>query len=157
MIERWAARALLLNRQGELLLIKIIDPATRNTFWMTPGGGLDPSESPAEALRRELFEETGLTQFELGPEVWRRDHHFTWGGHAIFQHEGFYLIQLERFEPTFHHLPDEGERTAFCNFRWWPVAEIQASSELFSPHRLGKLLKALLEQGVPAEPLVLGE
>ena len=29
-------------------------------------------EAPADALRREVLEETGLAEFEIGPQVWRR-------------------------------------------------------------------------------------
>ena len=28
--------------------------------WMPPGGHIDPNETPPEACRREVFEETGL-------------------------------------------------------------------------------------------------
>ncbi len=34
--------------------------------WSTVGGGVEPGESPAEAAKREVREETGL-EIELGP------------------------------------------------------------------------------------------
>lgn len=34
-------------------------------LWQLPQGGIDEGEAPEEALKRELFEETGITQFEI--------------------------------------------------------------------------------------------
>lgn len=48
--------AAIFDDQGRILLVR------RNygpQNWTTPGGRLDPSESPLEALRREVAEETG--------------------------------------------------------------------------------------------------
>ena len=33
--------------------------------WETPGGHIEPGESPADAARRELWEETGAAEFEI--------------------------------------------------------------------------------------------
>lgn len=45
-----------LRRDGELLLTFQEDPVPE---FQLPGGGIDPGEAPARALRREVFEETG--------------------------------------------------------------------------------------------------
>ena len=37
------------------------------TTWEIPGGHIEPGESPAEAARRELFEETGAEDFTIRP------------------------------------------------------------------------------------------
>lgn len=155
MIERHAARALLISPAEELLLIKIVNPHSQRFFWLTPGGGLDPGESPAAGLRREIFEETGLTDFEIGPEVWYREHLFHWGDRAILQKERYYLVRVAHFEPTFRHLPTEGERLAFGGFRWWRAEEIEQSPEAFAPRGLGHLLQTLLQNGPPPQPIIL--
>ena len=49
-----------LERDGRVLLTRRgIEP--RLGMWDTPGGFIEAGEEPAEALRRELLEETGLT------------------------------------------------------------------------------------------------
>lgn len=66
---RQAVRAVLLDPDDRILLVRYVSPDTGATFWTTPGGGLHPDESPGEALRRELQEEAGLDEFEPGPVI----------------------------------------------------------------------------------------
>jgi 8-oxo-dGTP diphosphatase len=47
------------ERAGKILVLKRAGGAALGA-WYTPGGVLDPGETPAECARRELFEETGL-------------------------------------------------------------------------------------------------
>lgn len=48
--------AVIFNAQGEVLLQRRSD----NGNWGLPGGAIDPGEEPADAVVREVFEETGL-------------------------------------------------------------------------------------------------
>lgn len=43
--------------------------------WETQGGHVEPGESPLEAARRELYEESGATQYEIRPifDYWAGD------------------------------------------------------------------------------------
>jgi 8-oxo-dGTP diphosphatase len=52
--------AIITNERGELLLIKR-GHAPGAGLWSLPGGRIEPGETDAEALVRELREETGLT------------------------------------------------------------------------------------------------
>ena len=56
---RPAARAIVLDPDDRILLVRFQFP--HGTFWATPGGGIEPGETPEEAVRRELAEEAGLT------------------------------------------------------------------------------------------------
>jgi 8-oxo-dGTP diphosphatase len=47
------------ERDGKILVLKRAGGAATGA-WYTPGGVLDPGETPAVCARRELFEESGL-------------------------------------------------------------------------------------------------
>jgi 8-oxo-dGTP pyrophosphatase MutT (NUDIX family) len=59
--QRVAAYALILRGVGsdEVLLTRLA-PHIRFDGWALPGGGIDHGEDPRDALRREVYEETGL-------------------------------------------------------------------------------------------------
>jgi ADP-ribose pyrophosphatase YjhB (NUDIX family) len=52
--------AVIKDEEGRVLLIKRSD----NRRWSLPAGGIDPGETPAQAITREVQEETGL---RVGP------------------------------------------------------------------------------------------
>ena len=51
-----AVSAIIMDDEGKILLQQRSD----NKQWATPGGAIDPKEEPADAIIREVFEETGL-------------------------------------------------------------------------------------------------
>jgi 8-oxo-dGTP pyrophosphatase MutT (NUDIX family) len=155
--QRRAVRALLVDPLGALLLMQITDPADGRSFWITPGGGLEPDEDAVGGLCRELHEELGfqLDQTRVGPKVWDRRHSFTWDGRDYDQAEEFFLVMVERFTPD--HCADGEPGAMFeCPHRWWRADEITASDERFAPTRLGHALAALVEHGAPPEPVDVG-
>lgn len=49
--------AIIYGARGEILLVRQRD----GDVWSTPGGAIEPDESPVDAVIRETWEETGLT------------------------------------------------------------------------------------------------
>ena len=60
-VTRVAAYAVCLDEDGRILLTRLTYPELKAGYWTLPGGGIDFGEAPAEAVLRELTEETGLT------------------------------------------------------------------------------------------------
>jgi len=63
-LPRWtrvAAYALCVDVEGRVLLARVAPGYPAAGTWTLPGGGLDFGEDPADAVLRELTEETGLT------------------------------------------------------------------------------------------------
>ncbi len=52
MVERDAARAIVLTPQHEVLLLRIRAPQGGDWLWITPGGGLEAGESIEAGLAR---------------------------------------------------------------------------------------------------------
>lgn len=155
-VPRPAARVLLLDPAGRVLLFRFVTADTGYAWWATPGGRVEPGETPEAAARREVFEETGLAGFQLGPCVWVREHVFPWNGVTYRQSERLYVAHVEPFEVSLAGFL-EHEVEMMREHRWWSAAEIQAAAgERFAPRRLGVLLERLLREGPPPEPEDVG-
>lgn len=155
LVRRTAARVLLLDPIGRVLLVRFEDRRTAYAWWATPGGGLLPGESLEEAARREVTEETGLRDLDLGPCVWLRELEFSWDGRRVRQREHIFAARVAEFEPTLDGF-EAYELDLLPEHRWWTVEEIERSRERFGPRRLGTLLRELLANGYPPEPIDVG-
>lgn len=155
-IRRQAVRALLLADES-VLLIHMYIPDSGKLIWLTPGGGLEPEEQPETGLYREIAEETGYqARHCLGP-IWQRRQQFVLRDQQFDQSEDYYLIRTGKFSADHLANPAGAEKALFRGFRWWHVDDIShASEEIFVPLDLGSLLRRLLDEGVPPQPLQVG-
>ncbi len=134
---------LLLDDDGRLLLLQDsdlgLDPVVH--WWVTPGGGVDPGESDAEAVVRELIEETGLvvTGADLvGPLLERTAVH-GYSDKVVDQTEVFYLVRVEPFEvDTSGHT--EEEQLTVVELRWWTPEALAATTDDVWPRDLDAVL-----------------
>ncbi|HEX7746745.1 MAG TPA: NUDIX domain-containing protein [Micromonosporaceae bacterium] len=140
---RRAARVLLIDGAGRVLLFRGCDPARpAHRYWFTPGGGLDPGESAAEGAARELAEETGLRvpPEELGTPVWREETTFPFDGRWYRQEQEFFLLEVAAWRVDTAGF-DQIERQSIDGHRWWPVAELESTGERVYPDGLAALLR----------------
>jgi double-stranded uracil-DNA glycosylase len=112
--QRQNVRAAVIDEQDRILLLRYGDEY--GDWWVTPGGGREPGETDEQTLRRELREEIGLVDFEVGSLLWERT---GWtldepGFSSFFSR--VYLVRVDRFEPP--HL------TEALELRWFSVAQL---------------------------------
>lgn len=145
-LERRAARVLLLDDRGRILLQHCCDPAApgAGSWWNTTGGGIDDGETPQQAAARELVEETGLAvdAADLGHVVHQRLTRFEFGGSSYAQSEDYFLLRTAAFEaaPTGH---SDLELVAVLDLRWWSLDELRSTAERVYPEELVDVLERL--------------
>lgn len=100
----------IIYRDGQILLAKRPQDKHQGGLWEFPGGKVEPLETPASALKRELKEEVNLTVVSAKP-------------YAQISHDySDKLVQLD-----FYWLEDfTGEPTGLegQELRWVPVSEL---------------------------------
>jgi 8-oxo-dGTP diphosphatase len=145
----------------------VIDPADRillvrfefptQTVWATPGGGIEGDETHADAIRRELEEETGLADPVIGPPVWTRLHVIPFiGGQWDGQQEQYHLVRTAPFTPVPRLSWAQLNAEYVFELRWWTPEELEHADATFAPRRLPELVAALLRDGPPDEPIDAG-
>ena len=61
--------------------ILLLSRADKKDYWQSVTGSLEPEESPYEAARREVFEETGINPNQYDIQDWNLNHEY-----EIFTH-----------------------------------------------------------------------
>jgi 8-oxo-dGTP pyrophosphatase MutT (NUDIX family) len=159
--ERATARLVIIDPRDRILLIRywaarIIDPARpeERGVWFTPGGGIDPGETPEEAARRELHEETGLSGLPIGPCIATRSALVDIFARVAFTHERYFLVRT----PSDHFDNSRLAETDFdpvIDMRWRDRSEMTTSREFILPEGLPALYLRILDGDLPQQPLVL--
>jgi 8-oxo-dGTP pyrophosphatase MutT (NUDIX family) len=159
---RPAVRALLVDPADRVLMVRW---AFRDGggVWGLPGGGVDPGETHAQALRRELLEEVGLDlpHDRHGPCVGHRRHVFAIGGGYDGQEEWFYLAHVEAFEPRGSLTDEQLVAEGLVEIRWMTPAEVHtlpdetSGAPVFLRAGAAAFTARLVEHGHPDAPVEL--
>lgn len=125
---RTGAYALIIQNNQIFLTRKAKGP--HESLWDLPGGGIDFSETPLEALHRELLEEAAFLTTE--PTLLTvLSHHGTYNSQP-YHHLGI-VYRLHNITPTAHTPQEEG--------RWFPLSAL-------NPTQLTPFVRQLLVQGL---------
>jgi putative (di)nucleoside polyphosphate hydrolase len=131
--------AMLVNAEGKAFVGKRIDNR-EGDFWQMPQGGIDPGEDPADAVFRELREETGARREHVEVVARLPEELFydlpddlkgkLWGGKFVGQRQTWYLARFTGTDADIDleaHDPPE-----FCEWKW---VEPELLPELIVPFK----------------------
>ena len=116
-LEHRVRAAVILVRNGKMLLVKHVDPNSADEWWIPPGGGLLPHErSVVDCAVREVFEETGL-RVSVGTLIYLRD--FIEEPAAVHHVELFFLADSFTGELTMDNVAGSGPDEDFIQDLEW--------------------------------------
>jgi 8-oxo-dGTP diphosphatase len=153
--ERPTARVVLLDRADRILLMRGRLPGGKpgSAAWFTVGGGLEPGETYLEAAAREIREETGILDFELGPVLWLRrgvlhlPQPTTMVEQYVLARCDAAPLRRAGWTPIEHELIED--------VRWWTLAELITTQDRVFPPGLAALLPDVLAGRLPPEPVTI--
>jgi 8-oxo-dGTP pyrophosphatase MutT (NUDIX family) len=142
---RHAGRVIVLDPGNRVLLLRYDAPPPFGIHWATPGGGLEPGEDYRSCAVRELREETGWDDVEMGDELpalsgWRNLMHLA---RPLRQYECYFLARVEVPRRPVTDVDGMHASDGITCSRWWSLAELEATTDTVYPAGLAGLMRAL--------------
>ncbi len=143
--------AVVVNRNNKVFVGKRIDNPGK--FWQMPQGGVDEGEEYFDAMKRELFEETGIKNFEIIKEIDGMTEYELpdyllgkiWKGKYRGQKQKWYVI---RFLGDDKEIDLNTSKPEFIEWKWINLDEL--------PDVIVDFKKKLYEKLVPKIKLIIG-
>ena len=140
---RPSARLLVIDPDDRVLLFRFAHrrgALAGQTYWATPGGGVEAGETLTEAAIRELRGETGFVVPQVGDVVGDRSFKVQLpGGEYVIAKETYFVVRTPRIE-----LSRDGwtslENEVMAEHRWWSFDELLVTEDKVFPVTLLRML-----------------
>ncbi len=154
-LRRPAVRVVLLDDRRRVFLLAGSDPMRpqNGSWWEIPGGGIDRGEQSHDTARRELYEECGFTDVEVGPCIWTQYVEFDFAMYHFQSDERIHVAYTQRAGVWNPQGLEALEAAAFEGARWWELDELLTSDAVTLPTRLREFLPDIVAGDLPAEPI----
>ncbi|HEU5102062.1 MAG TPA: NUDIX domain-containing protein [Roseiflexaceae bacterium] len=133
-------------REHHILLLKQIEHTSGRSYWLIPGGGIEPGETEERCVQREMLEETGL---HVQVVALLLDEPSSAG--AIYPRWKTYACQILDGEARPGHEPEEKYATAysFTEVGWFDLRHPSAWDQQVAPHLYSLLQRIRAALGYP--------
>ncbi len=109
-----AAGGVVENEKGEILLIY------RKKYWDLPKGKMDKDETMEECAVREVEEETGLKNVQIGSLIDTTLHHYEENGEQIIKKTAWYRMKASSVDKLIPQTEEQIE-----DLKWVKATELQ--------------------------------
>jgi len=157
---RYTVRAILINEQKHILLMKLEDNITIDNsrpddhFWVTIGGTIEKGEDEIQALKREVQEEAGIYNFVIGRLAFYGEHTLLFHHFPVRHFEKFYFVNTKE-ESTHQDNLTENEKKVFRDVRFWSIQQLLCTDEIVYPRSLAQELANAFSGGLIPKEIVL--
>lgn len=139
---RPAVRVAFVDREGRCLLARhamTSGETAADALWLPPGGAVERGESLRQAAAREVYEETGKRDVEVGELATVRRKTFRWKDAMVDAVAYYFVVRTETFDPEPAKF-SESERETWEEWSWRTPEEFEDADEVVVPPELGALV-----------------
>jgi 8-oxo-dGTP pyrophosphatase MutT (NUDIX family) len=141
---RRAARVVLDDGRGRVLVqrVRVHDDPGQGSWWELPGGGLEVGETTRDAARREVAEETGYLEVDVGPPIATGRVRYRASAGVAEQHETIHAARLTGHQRVATALQG-AEAAGLLEVAWLDLGELSDGRRV-DPPELPQLARDVL-------------